>query len=63
MADFGLDSFPACFDVSDIRKQEEVLQESYMMVPDSKNRLEQSIGELSQLLVSNISTSNFSRAT
>lgn len=45
------DSFRACFDILDIRKQEEVLQESYMMVPDSKNRLEQSIGELAQLLV------------
>ncbi|RYH21920.1 hypothetical protein EON65_19930 [archaeon] len=35
----------------DIRKQEEVLQESYMMVPDSKNRLEQAKGELESLLV------------
>lgn len=36
----------------DIRKQEEVLQESYMMVPDSKSRLERALGELSELLVS-----------
>jgi vacuolar-type H+-ATPase catalytic subunit A/Vma1 len=33
----------------DIRKQEEVLQESYMMVPDSKSRLEKALGELSEL--------------
>jgi len=30
-------------DPYDIRKQEEVLQESYMMVPDSKARLETAI--------------------
>lgn len=36
----------------DIKKQEEVLQESYMMVPDSKGRLEKSILALSELLVS-----------
>jgi tubulin-specific chaperone A len=39
-------------DVYDIRKQEEVLQESYMMVPDSKARYEASIAELSNILVS-----------
>lgn len=33
-------------DPYDIRKQEEVLQESYMMVPDSKARLETVIEEL-----------------
>ena len=33
-------------DPYDIRKQEEVLQESYMMVPDSKARLEAAIEEL-----------------
>ena len=33
-------------DPYDIRKQEEVLQESYMMVPDSKARLESAIGDL-----------------
>eukprot|EP01031_Cornospumella_fuschlensis_P034481 gene34481-41747_t len=37
-------------DIYDIRKQEEVLQESYMMVPDSKNRLEQAKEELESLL-------------
>jgi len=33
-------------DIYDIRKQEEVLQESYMMVPDSKTRLEAVMEEL-----------------
>ena len=33
-------------DPYDIRKQEEVLQESYMMVPDSKARLESAFEEL-----------------
>ena len=33
---------------TDIRKQEEVLQESYMMVPDSQTRLEKALGELSE---------------
>ena len=33
-------------DPYDIRKQEEVLQESYMMVPDSKSRLETAIADL-----------------
>eukprot|EP01036_Dinobryon_divergens_P024672 gene24672-33143_t len=37
-------------DEYDIRKQEEVLQESYMMIPDSKSRLEQTIEDLSALL-------------
>eukprot|EP01039_Chlorochromonas_danica_P009577 gene9577-10584_t len=37
-------------DIYDIRKQEEVLQESYMMVPDSKARLEQAKEELDILL-------------
>lgn len=36
----------------DIRKQEEVLQESYMMVPDSKGRCESSIADLVTILVS-----------
>ena len=35
----------------DIRKQEEVLGESYMMIPDSKARCEASVGELFALLV------------
>ena len=30
----------------DIKKFEEVLDESYMMIPDSKNRLEQSLTDL-----------------
>jgi tubulin-specific chaperone A len=42
MKDDGRDEY-------DIRKQEEVLQESYMMVPDSKSRLEKALGELSEL--------------
>jgi tubulin-specific chaperone A len=42
MRDDGRDEY-------DIRKQEEVLQESYMMVPDSKSRLEKALGELSEL--------------
>ena len=37
---------------TDIRKQEEVLQESYMMIPDSKSRLEKVILELVGILVS-----------
>ena len=36
-------------DEYDIRKQEEVLQESYMMVPDSKRRLETAISELEKV--------------
>ncbi len=39
-------------DPYDIRKQEEVLQESYMMVPDSKSRLERALTELNDLVVS-----------
>lgn len=34
-----------------IRKQEEVLQESYMMIPDSKSRLEKAFEDLRDLLV------------
>ena len=37
-------------DPYDIRKQEEVLQESYMMIPDSKARLESSISDLEACL-------------
>ena len=37
-------------DIYDIRKQEEVLQESYMMVPDSKARCETAIAELQNVL-------------
>jgi tubulin-specific chaperone A len=36
----------------DIKKFEEVLGESYMMVPDSKNRLEQALSDLSTYLKS-----------
>ena len=39
-------------DPYDIRKQEEVLKESYMMVPDSKSRLERALTELNDLVVS-----------
>lgn len=39
-------------DIYDIRKQEEVLGESYMMIPDSKNRLETAVFELANLIVS-----------
>lgn len=35
---------------SDIRKQEEVLQESYMMIPDSKNRFDRAKEELESLV-------------
>mmetsp|Transcript_24948 Transcript_24948/g.18843 ORF Transcript_24948/g.18843 Transcript_24948/m.18843 type:complete len:125 (+) Transcript_24948:26-400(+) len=42
MKDDGKDEY-------DIRKQEEVLQESYMMIPDSKSRLETAFGELTEL--------------
>lgn len=45
MRDDGKDSY-------DIKKQEEVLQESYMMVPDSKNRMEKTFDTLSELIVS-----------
>lgn len=37
--------------VTDIRKQEEVLQESHMMIPDSKSRLEKVIMELITIMV------------
>jgi len=37
-------------DPYDIRKQEEVLQESYMMIPDSKARLESSVADLEACL-------------
>jgi len=37
-------------DPYDIRKQEEVLQESYMMIPDSKARLESNLVELEACL-------------
>eukprot|EP01032_Pedospumella_encystans_P025871 gene25871-29226_t len=43
MKDDGKDSY-------DIRKQEEVLQESYMMIPDSKSRLEKVVLELVGIL-------------
>lgn len=37
--------------LSDIRKQEEVLQESYMMIPESQGRLERAMEDLSNTLV------------
>lgn len=37
-------------DPYDIRKQEEVLQESYMMIPDSKARLEATLADLEACL-------------
>jgi tubulin-specific chaperone A len=39
-------------DEYDIKKQEEVLQESYMMIPDSKSRLESAIEALEACIVS-----------
>ena len=44
MRDDGKDSY-------DIKKQEEVLQESYMMIPDSRARLETSMENLMNCLV------------
>ena len=37
-------------DIYDIRKQEEVLQESYMMIPDSNRRLGEAIVKLQEAL-------------
>eukprot|EP01028_Stygiella_incarcerata_P012441 TRINITY_DN765_c0_g1_i1.p1 TRINITY_DN765_c0_g1~~TRINITY_DN765_c0_g1_i1.p1 ORF type:complete len:116 (+),score=36.02 TRINITY_DN765_c0_g1_i1:118-465(+) len=37
-------------DEYDIRKQEEVVQESLMMIPDSKQRLEEGSADLSRIL-------------
>lgn len=38
-------------DIYDIKKQEEVLQESYMMIPDSKGRLQAALEDLQAFLV------------
>lgn len=38
-------------DIYDIKKQEEVLQEFYMMIPNSKSRLDASIQDLKAFLV------------
>lgn len=38
-------------DPYDIKKQEEVLQESYMMIPDSKARLAAAVEDLKAFLV------------
>ncbi|CAM9696178.1 unnamed protein product [Ascophyllum nodosum] len=46
MRDDGKDSY-------DIKKQEEVLQESYMMIPDSKNRLAKALQDLESFLGEN----------
>ena len=43
MKDDGKDEY-------DIKKQEEVLQESYMMIPDSKNRLEAAVEKFTEVL-------------
>ena len=40
-------------DPYDIKKFEEVLGESQMMIPDSQNRLKKSIDELKEFLASN----------
>ena len=48
---YCFDLWTVCRDSHDIRKFEEVLQESYMMVPDSKRRLEVSIDNLRCVLV------------
>ncbi|CAM9607211.1 unnamed protein product [Choristocarpus tenellus] len=40
-------------DEYDIRKQEEVLQESYMMIPDSKARLQKALEDLQIFLEAN----------
>ncbi|CAM9390318.1 unnamed protein product [Ectocarpus sp. 8 AP-2014] len=37
-------------DAYDIRKQEEVLQESYMMIPDSKSRLAKALEDMEGFL-------------
>lgn len=38
-------------DIYDIKKQEEVLQEFYMMIPNSKSRLDAGIQDLKAFLV------------
>eukprot|EP00752_Nemacystus_decipiens_P003388 g3135.t1 len=43
-------------DPYDIRKQEEVLQESYMMIPDSKSRLAKVLEEMQSFLGEHAST-------
>lgn len=43
MRDDGRDEY-------DIKKQEEILQESYMMIPHSKKQLEESLEELINLV-------------
>ena len=40
-------------DPYDIKKFEEVLDESKMMIPDSRNRLKRSIDELKEFMTSN----------
>ena len=52
MKDEGKDPF-------DIKKQEEVLEESVMMVPDSKRRYGESVEKLVQLLVSDCFSRQF----
>eukprot|EP00903_Cladosiphon_okamuranus_P014537 g13484.t1 len=43
-------------DPYDIKKQEEVLQESYMMIPDSKSRLAKVLEEMESFLSEHVST-------
>ncbi|CAM9683311.1 unnamed protein product [Scytosiphon promiscuus] len=43
-------------DAYDIRKQEEVLQESYMMIPDSKSRLAKVLEEMEGFLAEHAET-------
>lgn len=38
-------------DAYDLKQTSEVLQESYMMIPDSKNRFQKSLEDLSGFLV------------
>ena len=45
-------------DPYDIKKFEEVLGESYMMVPDSEGRLNKSLEDLAQFLTSDVFTSS-----
>ena len=49
-------------DAHDIRKQEEVLAESFMMIPDSKNRLKASLEELQSFVDANSAEEGFAEA-
>lgn len=41
-------------DIYDIKKQEEVLQESYMMIPDSKARYQNALEDLQAFMVRHV---------